>query len=34
MIPVGGTPGEIRAFIAEETARWGDVILAAGIKAK
>ncbi|MGE3157381.1 MAG: Bug family tripartite tricarboxylate transporter substrate binding protein, partial [Xanthobacteraceae bacterium] len=34
MIPVGGTPGEIRAFIAEETARWGDVIRAAGIKAK
>jgi tripartite-type tricarboxylate transporter receptor subunit TctC len=34
MIPVGGTPGEIRTFIAEETARWGDVIRAAGIKAK
>jgi tripartite-type tricarboxylate transporter receptor subunit TctC len=33
MIPVGGTPAEIRAFIAEETARWGDVIRAAGIKA-
>jgi len=32
MIPVGGTPAEIRAFIAEETARWGDVIRAAGIK--
>jgi len=34
MIPVGGTPAEIRGFIAEETKRWGDVIRAAGIKAK
>jgi tripartite-type tricarboxylate transporter receptor subunit TctC len=34
MIPVGGTPAGIRAFIAEETARWGEVIRAAGIKAK
>ena len=32
MIPVGGTPDGIRAFIAEETARWGDVIRAANIK--
>jgi tripartite-type tricarboxylate transporter receptor subunit TctC len=32
MIPVGGTPGEIRTFIADETARWGDVIRAANIK--
>ena len=33
MVPVGGTPEGIRAFIAEETARWGDVIRAANIKA-
>ncbi len=33
MMPVGGTPEGIRAFIAEETARWGDVIRAANIKA-
>ena len=32
MIPVGGTPEGIRAFIAEETTRWGDVIRAANIK--
>jgi tripartite-type tricarboxylate transporter receptor subunit TctC len=32
MIPVGGTPEGIRAFLAEETARWGDVIRAANIK--
>ena len=32
MVPVGGTPEGIRAFIAEETARWGDVIRAANIK--
>lgn len=32
MTPVGGTQGEIRAFIADETARWGDVIRAANIK--
>lgn len=32
MIPVGGTPEGIRAFIAEETARWGDVIRASNIK--
>ena len=30
--PGGGTPDEIRAFIKEETQRWGDVIKAAGIK--
>jgi len=33
MTPVGGTPDEARAFIAKETARWGDVIRAAGIHA-
>jgi tripartite-type tricarboxylate transporter receptor subunit TctC len=33
MVPVGGTPEGVRAFIAEETARWGDVIRAANIKA-
>ena len=32
MTPVGGTPGEIRAYIAAETGRWGDVIRAANIK--
>ena len=32
MTPVGGTPGEIRAYIAAETERWGDVIRAANIK--
>jgi len=31
MTPVGGTPDEIRTFIAEETARWSAVIRAAGI---
>jgi tripartite-type tricarboxylate transporter receptor subunit TctC len=31
MTPVGGTPDEARAFIRDETARWGDVIRAAGI---
>ncbi len=32
MTPVGGTPAEIRAYIAAETERWGDVIRAANIK--
>ena len=32
MTPVGGTPDEVRAFIAEETARWGAVIRAANIR--
>jgi len=31
MTPVGGTPDWIRAFIKEETARWGEVIRAANI---
>jgi tripartite-type tricarboxylate transporter receptor subunit TctC len=34
MTPVGGTPEEVRAFIKDETARWGDVIRAAGIRAE
>ncbi len=33
MTPVGGTPEEIRKFLAEETARWGEVIRAANISA-
>jgi tripartite-type tricarboxylate transporter receptor subunit TctC len=31
MTPIGGTPDEARAFIKDETARWGDVIRAAKI---
>jgi tripartite-type tricarboxylate transporter receptor subunit TctC len=31
MTPVGGTPEEAKAFIRDETARWGEVIRAAGI---
>jgi tripartite-type tricarboxylate transporter receptor subunit TctC len=34
MTPVGGTPDEVRAFIKDETARWGDVIRAAGVRAE
>jgi tripartite-type tricarboxylate transporter receptor subunit TctC len=33
MTPVGGTPDSIKAFIKEETERWGDVIRAARISA-
>jgi len=32
MTPVGGTPDAIKAFIKEETERWGEVIRAAGIR--
>jgi tripartite-type tricarboxylate transporter receptor subunit TctC len=32
--PGGGTPAEIRAFIEDETRRWGAVIRAAGITAQ
>jgi tripartite-type tricarboxylate transporter receptor subunit TctC len=32
--PGGGTPAEIRAFIKDETRRWGAVIRAAGITAQ
>ncbi len=32
MTPVGGTPDAIKAFIQEETERWGEVIRAAGIR--
>jgi tripartite-type tricarboxylate transporter receptor subunit TctC len=31
MTPVGGTPDAIKAFIKDETERWGDVIRAARI---
>ena len=31
MTPVGGTPEEAKAFIRDETARWGEGIRAAGI---
>jgi len=33
MTPIGGMPHEIRAFIKEETARWGAVVRAAKIRA-
>lgn len=33
MVPTGSTPGEFRAKIEAEVARWGPVIKAAGIKA-
>ena len=32
MTPVGGTPDAIKAFIKEESERWGEVIRAAGIR--
>ncbi|HEY7664378.1 MAG TPA: tripartite tricarboxylate transporter substrate binding protein [Xanthobacteraceae bacterium] len=32
MTPIGGTPEAARAFIREETARWGEVIRAARIR--
>jgi tripartite-type tricarboxylate transporter receptor subunit TctC len=31
MTPIGGAPDEIKQFIKDETARWGDVIRAANI---
>ena len=33
MQPIGGRPDDIRKFIVDETARWGEVIRAAGITA-
>jgi tripartite-type tricarboxylate transporter receptor subunit TctC len=33
MTPIGGTPEAIKAFIREETERWGEVIRAANIRA-
>jgi tripartite-type tricarboxylate transporter receptor subunit TctC len=33
MTPIGGTPDVIKAFIREETERWGEVIRAANIRA-
>jgi tripartite-type tricarboxylate transporter receptor subunit TctC len=32
MEPIGGTPGEVRTFIKNETERWSTVIRAAGIE--
>jgi tripartite-type tricarboxylate transporter receptor subunit TctC len=32
MIPVGGSPEDMRKLVAEETRRWGDVIRKAGIQ--
>jgi tripartite-type tricarboxylate transporter receptor subunit TctC len=32
MTPIGGTPDAVRAFIREETERWGEVIRAAHIR--
>jgi len=32
MTPIGGTPDGIKAFIKDETERWGDVIRAANIR--
>jgi tripartite-type tricarboxylate transporter receptor subunit TctC len=32
MTPIGGAPDAIKQFIRDETARWGDVIRAAGIR--
>jgi tripartite-type tricarboxylate transporter receptor subunit TctC len=28
----GGTPDEFRQYIAKETAKWGPLVLAAGMK--
>ena len=30
--PLGGTPAEVTSYIASESARWGEVVKAAGIK--
>ena len=32
LTPVGGTPGEVGAFLKAETARWRNVIVSGGIK--
>ena len=32
--PGGGTPAKVRAFVKEETQRWGDVIRKAGVQAE
>ena len=32
MQPAGGSPADMAAFLKAETARWGEVIRAAGIK--
>jgi tripartite-type tricarboxylate transporter receptor subunit TctC len=34
MQPAGGSPADMAAFVKAETARWGEVIRAAGIKAQ
>ena len=32
LIPIGGTPAELRDVLAADTARWADVVKAAGLK--
>jgi len=32
IVPMGSTPEEFRAFVAEETEKWGKVVREAGIK--
>jgi tripartite-type tricarboxylate transporter receptor subunit TctC len=32
LVPVGGSPGDMRKLVEEETRRWGDVIKKAGIQ--
>ena len=32
LTPVGGTPGEVGAFLKAETARWRNVIVSGGFK--
>ena len=32
LVPVGGSPGDMRKLVEEETRRWGDVIRKAGIQ--
>lgn len=34
VIPLGGTPEEMNAFVASETARWAEVVRVAGIRAE
>jgi tripartite-type tricarboxylate transporter receptor subunit TctC len=30
--PMGGTPDEVRTYIASESARWAEVVKTAGIR--
>jgi tripartite-type tricarboxylate transporter receptor subunit TctC len=32
LIPIGGTPAEMRDVLAADTLRWADVVKAAGLK--